>query len=136
MKAKGKASKGKRNSPEPLPEKIQKFDVSEAQSPEEMLLEDLKRIRALEKAKGKKKKSFSPLDALKSGVDRLLLFNFFLVLGLLVWLAVALIPHFASKNDVLLDPWLGLWQPFIQPALGVLMLGTIVQGTASFINKD
>lgn len=70
--------------------------------------------------------------------DNFLLFDFFLVVGLLGWLVLALIPHFAAKNDVLLDPWLALWQPFIQPVLGVLMLATIGQGmlTYMFSNGD
>lgn len=69
----------------------------------------------------------------KKVFDNVLLFDFFLVVGLLGWLLVALIPHFAAKNDVLLDPWLALWQPFTQPVLGVLMLATIGQGMLSYM---
>lgn len=75
----------------------------------------------------------SPLAGVKTVVDTLLIWNFFLIVALLAWLVVALVPHFAAKNDVLLDPWLGLWGPFIQPVLGVLMLGTIVQGTITYL---
>jgi hypothetical protein len=73
------------------------------------------------------------LSAAKSAFDTLLVWNFFLVVILLGWLVVALVPHFAAKNDALLDPWLSLWQPFTQPVLGVLMLSTIVQGMWSFM---
>lgn len=69
----------------------------------------------------------------KTVFDNLLLADFFLVVGLLGWLVVALVPHFAMKNDALLDPWLGLWQPFIQPVLGVLMLATIGQGMLTYM---
>lgn len=106
-----------------------------APSPEEMLLKDIERIRAKEKDGPAKETAQSPFAIMKSVVDTLLLWDFFLVVGLLGWLAVALIPHFASKNEILLDPWLALWQPFIQPVLGVLMLGTVVQGTLSFITS-
>lgn len=114
--------------PPPLPQPV---------SAEEMLRKDLEVIRAKRKKNPPPEKKTAPLDAIKNAIDTILLWDFFLVVGLLVWLAVALVPHFAAKNDVLLDPWLGLWQPFIQPVLGFLMLGTIVQGTISFINtKD
>lgn len=73
----------------------------------------------------------------KKVFDNLLLADFFLVIGLLGWLIVALVPHFAAKNESLLDPWLALWQPFIQPVLGVLMLATIGQGMLTYMfNTD
>lgn len=104
-------------------------------SVEDTLLQDIQRMRTKQKgspeAEGKKN-SISPL---KKAIESILLWDFFLVLALLAWLGVALVPHFVSKNDFLLDPWLALWQPFIQPVLGVLMLGTIVQGTLSYISK-
>lgn len=69
----------------------------------------------------------------KTVFDNLLLADFFLVVALLGWLVVALVPHFAAKNDALLDPWLAIWQPFIQPVLGVLMLATIGQGMLTYM---
>lgn len=73
----------------------------------------------------------------KTVFDNLLLADFFLVCALLLWLIVALVPHFAWKNEVLLDPWLALWGPFIQPVLGVLMLSTIGQGMLTYMfSKD
>lgn len=69
----------------------------------------------------------------KKAIDTILLWDFFLVLGLLAWLIVALVPHFASQDDRMLDAWLALWEPFIQPALGVLMLGTLVQGITGYL---
>ncbi|CDF41337.1 unnamed protein product [Chondrus crispus] len=101
----------------------------------DLLKADVERIRAKRKNAPAQKVETAPMSTVKSVVDSVLIWNFFLVLGLLGWLGIALIPHFASKNDVLLDPWLALWQPFIQPVLGVLMLGTIVQGSISYINS-
>lgn len=104
-------------------------------SAEEMLRKDLEVMREKRRNAKPREKKAAPLDFVKSAIDAILLWDFFLVLGLLGWLTVALIPHFAAKNDVLLDPWLALWPVFIQPVLGILMLGTIVQGTMSFINS-
>eukprot|EP00189_Rhodosorus_marinus_P010983 CAMPEP_0184738484 /NCGR_PEP_ID=MMETSP0315-20130426/1101_1 /TAXON_ID=101924 /ORGANISM="Rhodosorus marinus, Strain UTEX LB 2760" /LENGTH=150 /DNA_ID=CAMNT_0027206187 /DNA_START=77 /DNA_END=529 /DNA_ORIENTATION=- len=64
-------------------------------------------------------------------VSTLLLYNFFAVIFFLVWLAIGAGMHFVLGNDTLLDPWLQIWTPLIQPLLGVLMLGTIVSGTFS-----
>lgn len=100
-----------------------------------MLLQDIQRLRTKRAQQAPRESDSSLLDTLKSAVDTLLLADFFLVLALLGWLAVALVPHFLRKNDVLLDPWLALWQPFIQPVLGVLMMGTIAQGTLSYLRS-
>eukprot|EP00177_Eucheuma_denticulatum_P002648 GFKZ01004745.1.p1 GENE.GFKZ01004745.1~~GFKZ01004745.1.p1 ORF type:complete len:234 (-),score=20.02 GFKZ01004745.1:273-875(-) len=109
--------------------------TSSSSTPEKMLLEDLQRLRAKRAQETPRASDSSVIGTIKSAVDTLLLVDFFLVLALLGWLAVALVPHFLRKNDVLLDPWLALWQPFIQPVLGVLMMGTIAQGTLSYLRS-
>ncbi|CAN8073858.1 unnamed protein product [Agarophyton chilense] len=103
---------------------------------EDTLLQDIKSMRAKRMPGSESKPGSDSIYRVKSLIESILLWDFFLVLGLLGWLVVALVPHFVSKDDTLLDPWLALWQPFIQPVLGVLMLGTIVQGTISFISKN
>lgn len=131
------SKRAKSDSGDQLPEPSNSFAGSPPPpvSAEEMLRKDLEVIREKRRNAKPREDKVAPLDAVKSAIDAVLVWNFFLVLGLLGWLVVALIPHFAAKNDVLLDPWLWLWQPFIQPVLGVLMLGTVVQGTISFINS-
>lgn len=141
MKAKGKSNKPSRSASQDsnIPKKGD--DNSKSSTPENMLLADLKQMRSKRtQAKGNSSSVSDERDSsgisIKSIIETILLWDFFLVLAFLSWLVVALIPHFVSKNDVLLDPWLALWQPFIQPVLGVLMLGTIVQGTISYISSD
>lgn len=103
---------------------------------DDALLRDAQRMRKRRaQAEQSGERSVTKQWSLRSVVDTLLLWDFFLVVGLLVWLVVALVPHFAAHNDALLDPWLALWQPFIQPVLGVLMLGTIAQGAWSFFSS-
>lgn len=130
-----KRAKGTSNEKQPEPSPSAADRLSSPASAQDLLREDVERIRANRKNVPKPEVEVAPIDSLKSAISAILLWDFFLVLGLLGWLGVALVPHFASKNDVLLDPWLALWQPFIQPVLGVLMLGTIVQGTISYINS-
>lgn len=66
-------------------------------------------------------------------VDTILIWDFFLVIILLLCLGIAVVPHFANHDDRLLNLWLSLWQPFIQPVLNVLMLGALAQGALGFI---
>lgn len=112
-------------------------DDEGARNTEEMVRRDLEALKA---AKGSNSSTAntekSGVEKMKDLVSTILLVDFFLVVFLLAWLVVALVPHFVSKNDTLLDPWLILWQPFIQPVLGVLMLGTIVQGTISYVSGN
>lgn len=77
----------------------------------------------------------STLERVGKAVSTLLVADFFVVCFFLVWLVVALIPHYASHNDVLLDAWLSIWGVVIQPLLGVLMAGTIVSGTLSYVQS-
>ena len=107
---------------------------------DEMVRRDLAKLKQNQKQVQKETETdteeMKPMLSVRSAVETLLLVDFFLVVSLLAWLVVALVPHFAAQNDVLLDPWLALWKPFIQPVLGVLMLGTIVQGTISYVSKN
>jgi hypothetical protein len=70
--------------------------------------------------------------AAKNVLDTAMVWNFFLIVALLGWLLVSLVPHFVAKNEFLLDPWLQLWVPFIQPVLGAQMAGIVVQGMITY----
>ena len=59
------------------------------------------------------------------GVDKLLIADFFFVVFALVWFGVALAAKTVADSTVLLDTWLQLWQWVFQPAIGVLMLGSV-----------
>ena len=57
-------------------------------------------------------------------LDRLLVFNVFLVIFGFGWLAVAV----AGKSmgvPLGLDVWYRLWQPVFNPAIGILFLGAV-----------
>lgn len=132
---------GTRMSQTPPPSREEEDSPPRGPSTEDMLLQDLQSFKRKREgdAQGDGGKvggsSGEGGRSLKAALDAVLIANFFMVVGLLVWLVVALVPHFAAKDDSLLDPWLALWQPFIQPVLGVLMLGTIAQGSISFFSK-
>lgn len=63
-----------------------------------------------------------------------LMLDLFFVLFSFGWLAIAVIGH-STNVSLGLNLWYKLWQPVMQPALGILMAGAILSGVASWITK-
>jgi hypothetical protein len=63
-----------------------------------------------------------------------LMANLFLVLFSFFWLAIAVVGH-GLKIPLGLDLWYKLWEPLFMPAIGILMLGAILSGITSWVNK-
>ncbi|MBD3883329.1 hypothetical protein IFO70_16300 [Phormidium tenue FACHB-886] len=63
-----------------------------------------------------------------------LMANIFLVLFSFFWLAIAVLGH-VFHIPLGLDLWYKLWEPVFTPAIGILMLGAILSGLTSWINK-
>ena len=62
------------------------------------------------------------------------MFNLFFVLACFSWFAIALIGRSANL-PLGFDLWYQLWEPVIQPSLGILMAGALVSGVSSWIGK-
>ena len=73
-------------------------------------------------------------DRFISGLNTALMFNLFFVLFCFGWFVIALIGRSAHIN-LGFDVWYGLWDPVIMPSIGILMLGAIVSGVSSWVNK-
>jgi len=73
-------------------------------------------------------------DQVLKWVNWLLMVDLFFVLFCFFWGVLALI---GKLNNIALgfDLWSRLWEPVVQPALGVLMAGALVSGLASWISK-
>lgn len=63
-----------------------------------------------------------------------LMANMFLVLFSFFWLAIAVLGH-VFNIPLGLDLWYKLWEPVFTPAIGILMLGALLSGVTSWINK-
>ncbi len=63
-----------------------------------------------------------------------LMFNLFFVLFCFAWFAIALVGQ-GTNVDLGFDVWYSLWEPVIMPSIGILMLGAIVSGISSWVNK-
>ncbi|WP_072620652.1 hypothetical protein [Spirulina major] len=58
-------------------------------------------------------------------IDRILVFDVFLVLGGFIWFAIALIGRSAGI-PLGWDLWYALWQPLFNPAISILVMGAVL----------
>ncbi|MBD2020236.1 hypothetical protein H6F43_08560 [Leptolyngbya sp. FACHB-36] len=63
-----------------------------------------------------------------------LMADLFFVLLCFGWLAIAVIGR-STGIPLGLDVWYRLWEPVMQPAIGILMAGAIFSGLTSWVNK-
>eukprot|EP01025_Chloroclados_australasicus_P013414 TRINITY_DN1631_c1_g1_i3.p3 TRINITY_DN1631_c1_g1~~TRINITY_DN1631_c1_g1_i3.p3 ORF type:complete len:112 (-),score=12.91 TRINITY_DN1631_c1_g1_i3:240-575(-) len=68
-------------------------------------------------------------------LEKILIADFFVVIGIMLWLAVAVVAKTQFQNDELYQNWIILWPLIFQPAIGVLMLGAIVQGLIGYFSQ-
>jgi hypothetical protein len=68
---------------------------------------------------------------LQEAFSYILAADFFVVFGFLLYFVAAVAARSLFQDGSLLDKFSELWTPIIQPALGLLMAGTIVGGTVS-----
>jgi hypothetical protein len=68
------------------------------------------------------------------GLNLALMLDLFFVLLSFAWFAIAVIGR-ATKVPLGLDIWYKLWDPVMQPAIGILMAGAILSGISSWIAK-
>lgn len=67
-------------------------------------------------------------------LNQLLVLNLFFVLACFLWFAIALVGR-AIDIPLGFDLWYRLWEPVVQPALGILMAGAIISGISSWITN-
>ncbi len=68
-------------------------------------------------------------------LNKFLLLDVLLVFLFFIWFLVAIVAQ-SSGLALPMNIWQQLWMPVIQPALGIVMLGTITSGVAKrFMNN-
>jgi len=63
-----------------------------------------------------------------------LMIDVFFVLLSFGWFAIAVVGRSAGV-PLGLDVWYSLWEPVMQPAIGILMAGALLSGITSWVNK-
>jgi hypothetical protein len=70
----------------------------------------------------------------KNTISTLITIDFFLICGFLLWFLAGIFSSYALQNDGIQIAFNSIFQPVVQPALGVLMIGSIA--SAFFKGED
>ena len=67
----------------------------------------------------------------KDLISTFITIDFFVVIAFMIWFIAGVVSSYGFSNSFLLDQFNDKWTPVVQPALGVLMGGTIAGGVVS-----
>lgn len=73
-------------------------------------------------------------EKLQQGLNLALMVDLFFVLICFFWLAAAVVGR-STGVPLGLEVWYRLWEPVIQPAMGILMAGALLTGVADWVAK-
>jgi hypothetical protein len=102
--------------------KQQQFNSNDSSSLES-LLADAKRMRAA-KGGGIGTNDEGVGDKIINLLSSVVTFDFFVVCGLLLWFLAGVFCSYVIKDDTVQIAFNGIFQPVVQPALGILMIGS------------
>ena len=90
----------------------------------EALLADAKRMRAKEAEENGEADGPSIPSAIKSVISTIVTIDFFVVCALLAWFLAGIFCSYVIKDDTVQIAFNGIFEPVVQPALGILMIGS------------
>ena len=90
----------------------------------EALLADAKRMRAKEAEEKSEADGPSIPSAIKSVISTIVTIDFFVVCALLAWFLAGIFCSYVIKDDTVQIAFNGIFEPVVQPALGILMIGS------------
>jgi hypothetical protein len=93
------------------------------------LLADAREMRRDVKDNDGDNSSGSILDTVRNILSTIVTIDFFVVCALLVWFLAGIFGSYVLKNDNVQIAFNGIFQPVVQPALGILMIGSAAGGT-------
>ena len=95
------------------------------------LLSDAKRLRESSSSNEDDEKINMKLNDILSTIVTI---DFFVVFGFLVWFLVGVVSSNIVKDDTIQIAFNGIFQPLVQPALGILMIASVASGgTYTFV---
>ena len=89
------------------------------------ILADAKRLRKDSGGKSLTDEEANIGDKLKDIVSTIVTIDFFVICGFLLWFVVGVISSTVLGNDSIQIAFNGVFQPLVQPALGILMIGAL-----------
>lgn len=72
----------------------------------------------------------------KDVISTIITVDFFVVIAFMLWFIAGVVSSYGFSNSFLLDQFNDKWTPVVQPALGVLMGGTIAGGVLSKLRES
>lgn len=72
----------------------------------------------------------------KDVISTIISIDFFVVIAFMLWFIAGVVSSYGFDNTFLLDQFNDKWTPVVQPALGVLMGGTIAGGVVSKLGES
>mmetsp|Transcript_33936 Transcript_33936/g.44772 ORF Transcript_33936/g.44772 Transcript_33936/m.44772 type:complete len:244 (-) Transcript_33936:547-1278(-) len=76
------------------------------------------------------------MDRAKDIFSTVLVFDFFVVLGLLGWFLIGVVAKYAFGNTEVIGSFRSSFDLVVQPAIGVLMMGTLAGAAMSKLNEE
>ena len=107
----------------PLISGNQQQNINDSSTSLETLLTDAKRMRAA-KGGGIGTNNNGVGDKIINLLSTIVTFDFFVVCGLLLWFLAGVFCSYVVKDDTVQIAFNGIFQPVVQPALGILMIGS------------
>lgn len=101
----------------------QQQNINDSSTSLETLLSDAKRMRAA-KGGGTGTNTNGVGDKIINLLSTIVTFDFFVVCGLLLWFLAGVFCSYVVKDDTVQIAFNGIFQPVVQPALGILMIGS------------
>mmetsp|Transcript_25985 Transcript_25985/g.29707 ORF Transcript_25985/g.29707 Transcript_25985/m.29707 type:complete len:288 (-) Transcript_25985:233-1096(-) len=98
----------------------------------EALLADAKKMRKDEEESGNADE-FSIPSAIRGVISTIVTVDFFVVCALLAWFLAGIFCSYVIKDDTVQIAFNGIFEPVVQPALGVLMIGSV---TGAVFNEE
>lgn len=92
------------------------------------LLADAREMRQDVAGGGEEDGSVSIPDSFRNILSTIVTIDFFVVCALLVWFLAGIFASYVLKNDAVQIAFNGIFQPVVQPALGILMIGSAAGG--------
>eukprot|EP00560_Eucampia_antarctica_P003913 CAMPEP_0197837026 /NCGR_PEP_ID=MMETSP1437-20131217/30866_1 /TAXON_ID=49252 ORGANISM="Eucampia antarctica, Strain CCMP1452" /NCGR_SAMPLE_ID=MMETSP1437 /ASSEMBLY_ACC=CAM_ASM_001096 /LENGTH=253 /DNA_ID=CAMNT_0043443705 /DNA_START=35 /DNA_END=796 /DNA_ORIENTATION=+ len=97
----------------------------------ERLLADARKMRS-----EAPEEEMSAPNAIKNVISTIVTFDFFVVCGLLLWFLSGIFCSYIIKDDTVQIAFNNIFEPIVQPALGVLMIGSAAGGIFEDGNDD
>lgn len=89
----------------------------------EGLLADAKRLRA-SREKDEEEDGSGIVPIVKNVISTIVTIDFFVVFGLLLWFLAGIFSSYVLKSDAIQIAFNGIFEPIVQPALGLLMIAS------------